>query len=740
MRWIGSSKGSASVSLVAAATWLAMASPARAASDWNIFLGAEATLDTGGIVRGIVTDGPYTFVANDTDFRIYDHGDPGNPVQIGGLPIAAQAVAYRAASGWLVVADVTSVHLADVSNPAAPAVFDTQPVLGGVSNLQFSDDGLFVLGAGGNNVHRWDVDSFGLFNLQTMTLPVATTDLDVSGNLAAVGTTQGLTMLDLSNLTILDEVLDSSYDWAWVSPQFFTGAGSSGGINFYNATVPTQLSLVQTIEPGTTFNLVDMAQNGVLAAADAGFGLLRTYDVQDPFAPVQLGSARLPGVTEQLVASNDGRVVAGAGSGLVIIHASGPDGLDLEGTLSLGASPTSAVHDPTNRLLHVGSSDGTIITFDTTDPANPTTVGTFSTGQFILELSKVANALYVRNFNGLLALDYTNAVTPFLIRSFTGLTGDIDADGDRLVRARTDVPIVEIFHGADAPLTVGIQTVSVSGFAQAIDLRGTEILAAVGAAGIRHIDFTSGVVMTTYPAYPFMSDVDFLGSVSGTDYATWANGARSYYFDLSSGVEIDLMDLHAFVSAWAASLPGALPGALRSAGATPVYLYGTSPQGSIFVLDVTDPSDVSFVGEYTQPGFTPQFAVPSDEVVYVGDNSAGGRLVILPAHAAGSATGAADVAVPAASGNLLGAAWPNPFAASTTVPFTVRRTSVVNLSVFDVTGRLVRTLASGGFSAGEHVTSWDGQDGSGRPAAAGVYFVRLDAGEDAATRRIVRLR
>ena len=42
-------------------------------------------------------------------------------------------------------------------------------------------------------------------------------------------------------------------------------------------------------------------------------------------------------------------------------------------------------------------------------------------------------------------------------------------------------------------------------------------------------------------------------------------------------------------------------------------------------------------------------------------------------------------------------------------------------------GRLVRTLVDGARSAGEHVARWDGRDGSGAPAAAGVYFVRLEA-------------
>jgi hypothetical protein len=42
-----------------------------------------------------------------------------------------------------------------------------------------------------------------------------------------------------------------------------------------------------------------------------------------------------------------------------------------------------------------------------------------------------------------------------------------------------------------------------------------------------------------------------------------------------------------------------------------------------------------------------------------------------------------------------------------------------------VTGRLVRELASGTYSAGAHTLSWDLTDRDGRPVAGGIYFLRL---------------
>ncbi|MEP0547325.1 MAG: T9SS type A sorting domain-containing protein [Rhodothermales bacterium] len=70
----------------------------------------------------------------------------------------------------------------------------------------------------------------------------------------------------------------------------------------------------------------------------------------------------------------------------------------------------------------------------------------------------------------------------------------------------------------------------------------------------------------------------------------------------------------------------------------------------------------------------------------------------------------------------LGSAFPNPFAATATVPFEVERAGSVRLSVFDVLGRRVATLVDGDVAAGPHRATLDGSR-----LATGVYFVVLDA-------------
>ncbi|MBN2172322.1 MAG: carboxypeptidase regulatory-like domain-containing protein [Candidatus Krumholzibacteriota bacterium] len=90
-------------------------------------------------------------------------------------------------------------------------------------------------------------------------------------------------------------------------------------------------------------------------------------------------------------------------------------------------------------------------------------------------------------------------------------------------------------------------------------------------------------------------------------------------------------------------------------------------------------------------------------------------------------TGAADESPPAMV-TLLGAV-PNPFNPATAIRFGLPAAGPVTLRIFDVNGRLVRTLAAARpFAAGVHAVSWDGRDEAGRPASSGIYLYRLEAG------------
>ncbi len=78
--------------------------------------------------------------------------------------------------------------------------------------------------------------------------------------------------------------------------------------------------------------------------------------------------------------------------------------------------------------------------------------------------------------------------------------------------------------------------------------------------------------------------------------------------------------------------------------------------------------------------------------------------------------------------NELAPARPNPFNPVTSIDYSVKETGSVTIVVYDIAGRLVRTLLDEEVGAGTSGTVvWDGRDDAGERCASGVYFYRIDA-------------
>jgi len=77
--------------------------------------------------------------------------------------------------------------------------------------------------------------------------------------------------------------------------------------------------------------------------------------------------------------------------------------------------------------------------------------------------------------------------------------------------------------------------------------------------------------------------------------------------------------------------------------------------------------------------------------------------------------------------DFLGNVWGNPMVAGgkATVHFGLAKADRVEIKVYDVTGRLVKSLADRGFDAGEHTLVWDGTNDQGRTVSRGVYFTQV---------------
>ena len=83
---------------------------------------------------------------------------------------------------------------------------------------------------------------------------------------------------------------------------------------------------------------------------------------------------------------------------------------------------------------------------------------------------------------------------------------------------------------------------------------------------------------------------------------------------------------------------------------------------------------------------------------------------------------------------------PNPFNPTTTIHYDLPQPAEVRLKIFDVAGRLVRTLVSEIMPAGRHQEIWDGRSDAGTAVASGGYFYRLQAGTKVLTHKMLLIK
>jgi hypothetical protein len=84
--------------------------------------------------------------------------------------------------------------------------------------------------------------------------------------------------------------------------------------------------------------------------------------------------------------------------------------------------------------------------------------------------------------------------------------------------------------------------------------------------------------------------------------------------------------------------------------------------------------------------------------------------------------------------------YPNPFNPTTKIEFTLNKSGFVNLQVYDVLGRKVRTLVSEELSPGYKSVIWDGKNDAGDDVASAVYFYRLKVGDFSEPKKMLLLK
>ena len=85
--------------------------------------------------------------------------------------------------------------------------------------------------------------------------------------------------------------------------------------------------------------------------------------------------------------------------------------------------------------------------------------------------------------------------------------------------------------------------------------------------------------------------------------------------------------------------------------------------------------------------------------------------------------------------------YPNPFNPETTISFTLKKDSVVELNIYNIKGQLVKVVSKGKYTSGKHTVVWSGDDSHNKKVGSGVYFYKLKAdGKTVSVKKCVLLK
>ncbi len=651
-------------------------------------------------------DGGYAYLLVwDVGLVVIDIHDPTAPQVVAIRPEPVRPSGIVLSGHHAYVSDMgLGLCVVDILDPTQPQLAATHALPGELRNLDFEDGVVFVAG---------DFSDLHILDVSTPSAPALITTVDLAGQVREVAVRNGLAYLacGFNGLRIFD---------------------------VKNPTAPQQIaqkSMVFDLGFSVWTRSVSLAGDHACVGLNSyGLGLV---DISDPTAPVDVVRQEIRGTTSAMAILNDRAYVSASHGGLVVVDIGIPavplvtsqfwtlgmvtdlEAADGKAWVAGGYSPTDEKSLPNEKSQR--THDAGLFVVDMTETSSPRVIGYGSTGLEPSHLALSGQYAYLSNeFGGIRIQDISDPTNPtevgFMPTTTAGYAHDVDGDhaytfaGSRFVVMEVSDPSLPVEVGSIEVDYHGHLTVKDGVAYSTIDHQGLQVFD-VGdpahPAAIAWLDLPSGAQQS---------------ALSG-DHLFVANGPNGLtVVDVSSPsqpVVVGSCDLPGYVVDVACRWPFA-------------YLAANEfmdESSHLLVVDISNPVAPVHVDGTDLP--TVVWAVAVDgSLVYVGCHWKG---VMVFRHDATS-----GVMIPSPSTRL----WnhPNPFNPQTLITFEIPASTHVSISVYDVAGRLVRSLVDEMKTFGSHEVPWDGRDNGGTAVGTGVYFYRMITEQQTTTGKMLLLK
>jgi hypothetical protein len=481
-------------------------------------------------------------------------------------------------------------------------------------------------------------------------------------------------------------------------------------------------------------------------ATASPFEGLQVVDISDPASPTIVWSGDVEHFIAGIAVAGDYAYLAGTWWStptlcILVLDISIPSSPTVVGHAIVGgASQPSDIAVAGDYAYLTEGWDGSLVVIDVSNPASPHRVSTLETWDPVFGVAVAGNYAYLaQSRDGLGVVDISNPAAPAIVGGVAtpGPADDVALVGDHAYVACRDsgLEVVDISEPT-SPVILG--SGATPGRAHGVAVAGDYAYVADAPCGLQVVDISNPAAPAIVGGTQWSPLVPFFGP-AGT-HAVAVSGEYAYLADdvglivcpaqcaTTTSVELAACEITADDGTvgivWETSFAADHLG----------FHVERAELGTDLFLRVNP----ELIGEATGRPSLYRFV---DRSVRLGQTYAY-QLIAVDLGGGTQTFGIGSVTVRGVRRRaiVLHQNQPNPFTTSTAIAFELPEMAHAILRIYDVRGRLVRTLIDGNVAGDLHSSEWDGRDDRGQELSPGVYVCRLGAGDRTLTRRLLLLR
>ena len=663
----------------------------------------------------------YAYVGCQYGLMILDISDTSNPFVVGSYQTPSACVSIDILGIIAILAcgndGLFVLNISNPNNPVLLSTFDLQNQFFNASKIKIYGNIAFVRGAI-NKLFIIDISDVNNLNLLAYDESMYYRDFVVDGDFI-YAVKDDLYIIDISQIDnpILFSSLDCCYNGYTIEKNNnYLYIGADGELKIINASNPSDPFVVNILDDlqSTPYNI--LIDNNTMYISSMG---LTTLDISDPENPNILSEFDYPG--SRISKKNDIIIISRmidnylAYNGIGIINVEDPCNMNLVSELKTCRARELFY---ANNYAYVANGFRGLTIVNVSNPHHPTFESNFETINKANSVFVESDIAYVAVADsGFQIIDVSVPNEPILLSAINPEYGDfrsIDKYSNYLYLGGEWTGSVFIYDVTDPANPFLVNQLNVNDFSYDITIHDVYLYTAGYWGGLQIFDLTDPVNPFEVGYYP----LDLALSVEANENIAFigANYSSLQIFD-TTNINNPILASNCSIG---------YVGELSCINNT---LYASSSTG-LHIYNVSNPYSAYELGNF--PDCFPKGTYPTENYVYCAESF---RFSVF-----------GDTTLVSINDNIIFdkfdlSNYPNPFNPTTTIKFSIKNDSKIELSIYNIKGQKVKILIHNDLGVGSHSIIWNGDDEYNNPVSSGIYCYKLNInGKDEVVKKCLLLK